>query len=108
MPEDDLVTCAALSVTAAPLEHGAPEEAVHPENDHVIFQEILDHSLYGRELDTTQCTDLMGHFDVQPCLRPSQVSPEMPPGGSYTMALVVDPPRRSARLASSTSKPAYD
>ena len=45
---------------------------------------------------------------MRPCLRPSQVSPEMPPGGSYTMALVVDPPRRSARLASSTSKEAEE
>ena len=32
----------------------------------------------------------------------------MPPGGSYTMALVVDPPRRSARLASSTPKEAEE
>ena len=49
MPEDDLVTCAALSTTTAPQEHGASEEPVRPENDHVSFQEILDHSLFGRD-----------------------------------------------------------
>jgi hypothetical protein len=106
VPEDDLVTCAALSGAAASLKHPAPENTLLSGNENLSFREILDHSLFGRELDTTHSDALMGHFPVRPSLRPSRVTPEMPDGGSYTMALVIEPPRRSQRFASTTSKEA--
>jgi len=39
------------------------------------FQEILDHSLFGCELDVVDSEALMGHFFVRPSLRPTRVKP---------------------------------
>jgi len=121
MPEDGLITCAALDNAAAPtvvhpvfpadtgsqevpLLSGPParprlEGARFPCEERIMFQEVLDHSSFGGELHTEDSADLVGHVPVRPSLRPTLVSPDMPNGGSYTMALSTDPPRRSGRLA---------
>jgi len=70
----------------------------------MTVHEILDHSLFGRKSITKHSSKLMGHFPVRPSLRPTVVPPNMPGGTSYTMSLVTDPPRRSARLATTVAE----